>query len=145
MAQNPETRFTNKLRKMILETDPDAYIVKHADSFNHGVPDIEVVLPGKPIAISCWFEIKWVPEITKTRKIKYRPLQKVVCEHRASLGLPSGLIVGSPLGIAWYHGSCLPTHVLATDFWKKTSFDIHMFLDAHYGLAAFSRGGRDDS
>lgn len=138
MSQNPETRFTNKVRRQIIMQYPEAYLRKHSDKFTHGIPDFEVILPNNPIALDCWFEVKWIPEITKTRKIKYRPLQKHDLEQRAALGVPCGLIVGSPLGTAWYHGSCLPGSAVVGDFWKEP-FNIDMFLQAHYGLMAVNK------
>lgn len=135
MAEKPETRFIrNKLKPAILKTHPDAYFKKHANSFIAGIPDIEVILPNNPIAVSCWFEVKWIPEIVKHRKIVYRPLQKEDLESRANRGVPCGLIIGSPKGIAWYHGICLPTDAHIKDFWIDTPFNIDMFLQAHYGL-----------
>ena len=78
--------------------------------------------------------MKWLPSLTRWRLIPWRPLQKEDLEKRAALGVPCGLIVGTPKGIAWYHGLHLPTHVIVADVWDKNFFEIDMFLDAHYGL-----------
>lgn len=139
VAAKPETRFVAKIKKDVLTQFPSAYFRKHADQFSAGVPDIEIILPNDPIAIGCWFEVKWIPKIVTKRKISYRPLQKQDLERRASLGVPCGLIVGSPKGVAWYHGTLLPTHANILDFWVKTPFNIDMFLQAHYGLMGIQK------
>lgn len=138
-ANKPETRFIAKLKQSILQSYPEAYFKKHSNQFSYGLPDLEIILPDNPLALDCWFEIKWIPKITKKRKIAYRPLQKEDLVQRARLGVPCGLIVGSPKGIAWYHGSCLPTHAQINDFWSDVGFDIDLFLQAHYGLMSLSK------
>lgn len=139
MAAKPETRFIGKLKRHVLAQFPDAYFRKHTNQFVSGIPDLEIILPNEPMAISCWFEVKWIPEITQKRKIQYRPLQKEDLARRAALGVPCGLIVGSPKGVAWYHGTLLPTHADIQDFWIDTPFDIDMFLQAHYGLMGIQK------
>lgn len=139
MAIKPETRFIALLKKHVLSQFPSAYFRKHSNQFVSGIPDLEIILPNDPIAIDCWFEVKWIPEITTKRKVSYRPLQKEDLERRAACGVPCGLIIGSPKGIAWYHGTLLPTHAHIQDFWVKTPFNIDLFLQAHYGLMSIQK------
>lgn len=134
--RKPETRFIEKLKRDVIRDYPTAYIKKHSNQFVRGIPDLEIIIPDSPVALDCWFEVKWIKEISRTRKIAYRPLQKEDLERRASLGVPCGLLIGSPKGIAWYHGICLPSHAKIQDFWINTPFNIDMFLQAHYGLMA---------
>lgn len=142
MAEKPETKFIRKLKTAVLKDYPTAYWKKHSHQFSHGLPDLEIILPHSPIALDCWFEVKWIPKISQKRKIQYRPLQKEDLEQRAKLGVPCGLIVGCPKGIAWYHGSHLPTHAVIQDFWINTPFQIDMFLQAHYGLMTINKISR---
>lgn len=141
MPQKPETKFIGKIRKAILNQHPDAYFKKHQHQSIRGIPDLEIIIGNNPIAYDCWFEVKWLKNITNKRKISYRPLQKEDLEKRSALGVPCGLLVGCPKGIAWYHGLCLPTVAHIEDFWTDTPFNIDMFLNAHYGLMAVSKLG----
>jgi len=109
---NPETKFTNKVRKAWSITWPSMAIYKHSDRFNGGIADLHIVLAGGQTA---WVEVKWVPSVAKKRKAGATDLQVAFLEEHAERGVPSIVLVGTKLGFATYRIEDYDGYVHAAD------------------------------
>jgi hypothetical protein len=65
--KNPETVFTNKMRKKLQQQFPLMRIYKHSDRFNGGVVDLHLVIP---MGYCCWIEVKSILQMVKHRKAR---------------------------------------------------------------------------
>lgn len=104
MAAKPETRFIDKIRRHLRsEWGRSIHIVKHSNSFVRGIPDLEIILQIDTIVRPSilWLECKWVPSIKHQRTIKLQPLQAEELYRRGCLGVPSGVMIGSPYGVCF--------------------------------------------
>ena len=95
MAQNPETRYTNRVRVLMRREWPDIVIVKHSDRFKTGVPDLQA---SRANALVIWVEFKYLPSITKKRKIPDdggHELQIAFLKDHFEVGIPAYVLIGT--------------------------------------------------
>ena len=89
---NPETRYTNKVRRLLKAEFPGIVMVKHSDTFHAGIADLHASLPtGKTI----WIEFKYLPSIAKCRKAGVTDLQKEYLLDHLAVGVPSYVLIGT--------------------------------------------------
>ena len=94
MAVNPETLYTNKVRRMIKKRWPDVVIVKHSDRFSTGIADLHATRAN---ALTIWIEFKYMPAITKRRKITdgSHELQIAYLKDHDEVGVPAYVLIGT--------------------------------------------------
>lgn len=95
---NPETKFTDKVRKKWKLAYPEIQIYKHSDRFNGGIADLHFVTPCGRVA---WVEVKWEPYVAKRRKSAATDLQVEFLREHAEKGVPSFVLTGTNHGCVW--------------------------------------------
>ncbi len=109
---NPETKFTNKVRKTWHSTYGDIKTYKHSDRFHGGVADVELIIPD---GMTAWIEFKYIKKVAKKRKAGVTELQKIFLEEHWSCGIPSYVLIGTSEGYALYHIDGFDGYVRAYD------------------------------
>jgi hypothetical protein len=109
---NPETRFTNKVRKLWKAAYPDIKIYKHSDRFTTGIADLHFIMPG---AQTAWVEVKWQNYVANRRKGGVTALQIDFLEEHAEKGIPSFALIGTKAGCVWYRIEDYDGYVYARD------------------------------
>jgi len=89
---NPETRYTNRVRKLLKEWYPDIVIVKHSDQFQSGIADLHASLPT---AQTIWIEFKYIKHIKAHRNGKVTDLQEYYLLDHLAVGVPSYVLIGT--------------------------------------------------
>ena len=89
---NPETRYTNRVRKLLKTAFPEVVIVKHSDKFQGGIADLHVVTPW---ARTVWIEFKYIPSIATKRKGKLTDLQHLFLVEHWDVGVPAYVLLGT--------------------------------------------------
>jgi len=88
---NPETRYTNRIRKILKAELPGVKMWKHSDRFHGGVADLEVVFRG----VTVWIEVKYLPKIAKRRWAGVTDLQLDCLLEHFEAGVPAYVLVGT--------------------------------------------------
>ncbi len=130
---NPETKFTNKVRKTWHQTYGDIKTYKHSDRFHGGVADVELIIPD---GMTAWIEFKYIKKVAKKRKAGVTELQKIFLEEHHSCGIPSYVLIGTADGYALYHIDGFDGYVRACDI-KPYSRICDVF---HYIREVYSCG-----
>ena len=95
MATNPETVYTNAVRRLLKKHYPDVVIVKHSDRFQSGIPDLQATTAwGRTI----WIEFKYIPHIFKRRKVPEHEgseLQIAFLKDHLEVGVPAYVLIGT--------------------------------------------------
>lgn len=130
MAQKPETKYLNRIRKIFKNLEPSIQIYKHADKFNSGIADLHYARKGGEVG---WIEGKWIPSITKKRKVGVTDLQVEYLKEHSELGVPAYVLIGSPKGsvfieIQQYTGE------VTVDVFEKDILAVENFLNQHRGV-----------
>lgn len=92
---NPETRYTNTVRRLLKQAYPDVVMVKHSDRFQTGIPDLQA---SRANALVIWIEFKYMPSITKRRKVPEHEgseLQIAFLKDHFDVGIPAYVLVGT--------------------------------------------------
>ncbi len=89
---NPETRYTNRVRRLMTKQWPDIVIVKHSDNFTGGIADIHASLAD---AKTIWIEFKYLPAIARKRLGEATALQCVFLQDHFDVGIPSYVLIGT--------------------------------------------------
>ena len=89
---NPETPYTNKVRRLLKATYPNIVVVKHSDSFTGGIADIHASLPN---AKTIWIEFKYLPAIARKRLGETTALQCEFLWDHFNVGVPSYVLIGT--------------------------------------------------
>jgi hypothetical protein len=92
---NPETRYTNRVRRLMKQTWPDVVDTKHSDRFQTGIADLHA---SRSNAKTIWIEFKYVPTITKRRKVPddgRLELQRCFLLDHFEVGVPSYFLIGT--------------------------------------------------
>ena len=99
MSQNPETTFTNRIRKKLLARFPTMKIYKHSDRFNGGIVDLHLVMP---YGNTCWIEVKYIKKMVNKNKVKITELQVEYLKEHWECGIPAYVLIGVDKRLAWY-------------------------------------------
>lgn len=97
---NPETRYTNRIRKKIIETAPGVKIYKHSDRFNGGIADLHLTIPGGRLA---WIEMKFTKVCARKKQAKVTDLQVEFLREHSENGIPAFVMVGVGKNSVIYH------------------------------------------
>ena len=92
---NPETLYTNKVRRLLKKQYPDVVIVKHSDRFRTGIPDLQA---SRSNALVIWIEFKYMPSVTKRRKVPEHEgseLQIAFLKDHLEVGVPAYVLIGT--------------------------------------------------
>ena len=92
---NPETRYTNKVRRLLRQHYPDVVIVKHSDRFHAGVADLHA---SRSNALTIWVEFKYMPSVTKKRKVPEHEgseLQIAFLKDHLEVRVPAYVLIGT--------------------------------------------------
>jgi hypothetical protein len=91
---NPETLYTNKVRRMLKKQWPDVVIVKHSDRFQTGIADLHATRAN---ALTIWIEFKYMPNIFKRRKVSdgSHELQIAYLKDHDEVGVPAYVLIGT--------------------------------------------------
>lgn len=91
-----ESELTKRLKKRIKERLPRAIVLKHADRFTAGIPDMSITLNGD----TSWWEIK---HITKPGPAESRGIQNLTAMNLALEGICWYIVFESSVaGHFWY-------------------------------------------
>jgi hypothetical protein len=74
---------------------PDVVIVKHSDRFSTGIADLHATRAN---ALTIWIEFKYMPAITKRRKIPddgQHELQIAYLKDHDEVGVPAYVLIGT--------------------------------------------------
>jgi hypothetical protein len=92
---NPETVYTNKVRRLLKKRFPDVVMVKHSDRFRTGIPDLQA---SRSNALVIWIEFKYMPSVTKKRKVPEHEgseLQIAFLKDHLEVGVPAYVLIGT--------------------------------------------------
>jgi hypothetical protein len=89
---NPETKYTNYVRKLMKTKWPDMVTVKHSDRFHGGVADLHATRSN---ALTIWIEFKYLPTIAKKRKSGLTELQRDYLLEHWERGVPAYVLIGT--------------------------------------------------
>jgi len=96
---NPETRYTNRIRKRLIEQFPRMKIYKHSDRFNGGIADLHLTMPFGNVA---WIEVKYMKSCKRYRKAGVTTLQAEFLKEHWANGLPAYVLIGVGKQSAYY-------------------------------------------
>jgi hypothetical protein len=125
-SKNPETVFTNRIRKKLLAQFPNMKIYKHSDRFNGGIVDLHLIHPH---GNTCWIEVKYVKECVHHRKANVTDLQLAYLREHWEAGIPAYVLVGVGRELAWYtypdwDGRVYRQHVVPDSHIEKLVYDM---------------------
>jgi hypothetical protein len=110
--QNPETTYTNRFRKKLIQKILGIKIYKHSDRFNKGIADLHFTCPG---GVQAWIEVKYMKKCAKHRKAGVTDLQQAFLEEHYANGVPAFVLVGVDKKSALYHIGGFDGSVYASD------------------------------
>lgn len=126
-ARNPETVFTNRIRKKLLTQFPNMKTYKHSDRFNGGIVDLHLT---QPFGNTCWIEVKFIRDFKHHRKINVTDLQYEFLKEHWENGIPAYVLVGVGRNeLAWYSqpdwdGYVYRQHVVPDSHIEKLIYDM---------------------
>jgi hypothetical protein len=109
---NPETKYTNRIRKLLMAKFPRMKIYKHSDRFTTGIADLHLTLP---YGSTCWIEVKYMPKCVKHRKAGVTDLQQEYLKEHMDSGVPAYVLVGVGKKTAWYRIDAFDGNVYGSD------------------------------
>ena len=92
MSVNPETLYTNRVRRLFKTWYPGVVIVKHSDRFNGGIADLHA---SRPNGQTIWIEFKYLMSITRHRDGKATDLQIEYLRDHLAVGVPAYVLIGT--------------------------------------------------
>ena len=127
---NPETRYTNRIRKHLAAEFPSIKVYKHSDRFNGGIADLHLV---KSPGIVIWIEVKYMAACVHHRKVGITDLQVEFLREHAARGVAAYVLAGVGKKTVWYHIDEFDGNVYGKDLKPDAHVD-NLIYDAEGGF-----------